>query len=338
MGKMWSNEKYIGELKKTRGGEFEPLEEYKGYGEKILTRHVPCGREYKARPSSLLSSLDGCPHCANDSLKGSEKYDGEGLHREVLEVYGGEYEFLEDYRGWQVKLKCLHKRCGKIHMKTPNSLMLGKGCPHCRNKKIINNAELSEYLSHELGDEFEIVGEYVNMSTLIRMKHLECGSEWNAYPHRMKEIGIFCGVCSLPHGEQIIKRVLDTVGEQYEMEWKIGKGNTALRYDFYLPKYRAAIEYDGRQHFQPIESWGGEAEMLNTQYRDRVKNEYCGFLSMDLLRIPYWELKRVEEILLIFLHEIRRVDRVKGDENPLGSEMFQTKWHRVIKNERETII
>lgn len=30
-----------------------------------------------------------------------------------------------------------------------------------------------------------------------------------------------------------------------------------LVFDFYLPDYNICIEYDGIQHFKPIEKWGG---------------------------------------------------------------------------------
>lgn len=45
--------------------------------------------------------------------------------------------------------------------------------------------------------------------------------------------------------------------------------------DFYLPKQRIAIECQGRQHFEPINFFGGE-ESLKAEYkRDKLKNDLC---------------------------------------------------------------
>ena len=35
------------------------------------------------------------------------------------------------------------------------------------------------------------------------------------------------------------------------------------------------IEYDGRQHYQPVKDFGGETEFEKIKLRDNIKNEYC---------------------------------------------------------------
>ena len=36
-----------------------------------------------------------------------------------------------------------------------------------------------------------------------------------------------------------------------------------------------AIEYDGQQHYKPIEKFGGEKAFEKTKFRDVIKNNYC---------------------------------------------------------------
>ena len=47
------------------------------------------------------------------------------------------------------------------------------------------------------------------------------------------------------------------------------------------------IEYDGEQHFKPIDVWGGEEALSNTRERDLIKNKYCFDNNIPLIRIPY---------------------------------------------------
>jgi len=62
-----------------------------------------------------------------------------------------------------------------------------------------------------------------------------------------------------------------------------------FRFDFYFPNYNCCIEYDGEQHFKPVEYWGGERGFEEQQYKDKLKNNYCLSHSIRLVRIPYTE-------------------------------------------------
>ena len=80
------------------------------------------------------------------------------------------------------------------------------------------------------------------------------------------------------------------------------KSNYLLRYDFYLPEYHTLIECDGIQHYEPT-TFGGisiesaEENLLDLQHRDNIKNEYAKQNNINLVRIPYWELDNIEQVL-----------------------------------------
>ena len=73
-----------------------------------------------------------------------------------------------------------------------------------------------------------------------------------------------------------------------------------LYFDFYLPKFNTCIEYDGEQHFKPVdfagkgEKWA-EQQFAQIQIRDNIKNVYCIDNSIQLLRIKYTE--NIETVL-----------------------------------------
>ena len=64
-----------------------------------------------------------------------------------------------------------------------------------------------------------------------------------------------------------------------------------------------AIEYDGQQHYKPIEKFGVEKAFEKTKFRDVIKNNYCKDNNINLLRIPYWDYNNIEKILNDYLKE-----------------------------------
>lgn len=62
-----------------------------------------------------------------------------------------------------------------------------------------------------------------------------------------------------------------------------------MKFDFYLPDYNVCIEYDGKQHFKPVEYWGGEWSLTELQIKDNLKNNYCKDKKIELIRINYTE-------------------------------------------------
>ena len=76
-----------------------------------------------------------------------------------------------------------------------------------------------------------------------------------------------------------------------------------LLFDFYIEQFDCPIliEYDGKQHFVPVEHWGGEERFIKSQERDLFKNDFCLKSNIRLIRISYKEniLKRLKEELII---------------------------------------
>lgn len=60
-----------------------------------------------------------------------------------------------------------------------------------------------------------------------------------------------------------------------------------LRFDIYFPELNIAVEYDGQQHFAPIEKFGGQLEFEKTKIRDEIKNKLCEEHSCLLFRMKY---------------------------------------------------
>ena len=67
-----------------------------------------------------------------------------------------------------------------------------------------------------------------------------------------------------------------------ENNYMVGKDK-----DFYIPETGIIFEYDGPQHFEPIEYFGGEEGFRQRIHSDKEKNSYCQNNNIKLVRISY---------------------------------------------------
>lgn len=58
------------------------------------------------------------------------------------------------------------------------------------------------------------------------------------------------------------------------------------------------IELDGIQHFEEQKNM---SKLSYVQENDRIKSEYCNKNKIELLRIPYWEFKNKENLILNYV-------------------------------------
>jgi hypothetical protein len=98
-----------------------------------------------------------------------------------------------------------------------------------------------------------------------------------------------CPICNTSKGEMLISSILEKYNIKYipQKKFKGLKYKKSLIFDFYLPQYNCCIEFDGEQHFRPIEYWGGEKTFEDIKNRDIIKNEYCKLNNIRLIRFSY---------------------------------------------------
>lgn len=117
-----------------------------------------------------------------------------------------------------------------------------------------------------------------------------------------------CG-CILSYYNMYIDILLDKLHVCHKPEYTVTIGNHKYRYDFYLPDYNLIIEYDGEQHYMPVNFGENdikrmEEKLRTTQEHDKIKNDYCKKHNINLLRIPYWEKQNIETIIYNHLQRL----------------------------------
>jgi len=62
-----------------------------------------------------------------------------------------------------------------------------------------------------------------------------------------------------------------------------------LELDVFIPHLNIGIEYQGIQHFEPVEHWGGEASLRKVIERDNKKKKLCSKNGINLIYFYYYE-------------------------------------------------
>lgn len=84
------------------------------------------------------------------------------------------------------------------------------------------------------------------------------------------------------------KENISFIREKTFKDLKKGK----FRFDFYIKEKNIIIEVDGEYHFKEIR---GRRAFLKQCEHDRQKNSYCLCHNINLYRIPYWDLGKIEQ-------------------------------------------
>lgn len=129
----------------------------------------------------------------------------------------------------------------------------------------------------------------------------DCGNITNPIPSDNLKSGntTSCG-CQLSKGEFKIEQFLKNLNISYEKEKTFSnlKGdNKPLRFDFYLKDFNTVIEYQGIQHYQPREQFGGEEQYKKQLIYDQLKKQYCQNHSINFIEISYLDYSQIEEKL-----------------------------------------
>lgn len=94
-------------------------------------------------------------------------------------------------------------------------------------------------------------------------------------------------------GIRFIKSYLDYLNLVYKSEKTFDEfynknSNRKYRYDLYIESLHLLIEFDGKQHFEYVEPWGGEKRFIVCQKSDFKKDYYAISNGYNFLRFPFW--------------------------------------------------
>lgn len=200
------------------------------------------------------------------------------------------------------------------HTMRISNFLSGKRCPECFYKNAKKRYSLLpdevEHRIKQCGGILLNKSDYINRYTKnLKILCPKCKKEFisslvNFTQHR----GQLCPDCS-SGAESIGEYRIRTYLEKHEIPYKQEKwfsdcrDKNPLPFDFYLSELNTIIEFDGKQHFYETDYF---TYSLNTvKKHDNIKNNYCHEHNINLIRIPYTKINKIDDILdnKLNLHE-----------------------------------
>jgi very-short-patch-repair endonuclease len=273
--------------------------EYKGAREKI-TIICPEGHEFTQSPNDHLNG-HGCKICSG----WGQMLDRNKFIKRLKNIYKDKYDFSESvYNGWENPFKIGCKIHGEIMVRPSNFIFKKTGCPKCGFDNRYHPSTLSqeEFILKAKsihGDKYDY-SQVEYKSATIRIKII-CPKHglFKQQPkeHIYQKQG--CPSCYSSKGENKIREFLTSnlISFIQQHKFKECKNKRPLPFDFYIPDFNICIEFDGIQHYFPVERFGGIEHLNYIKHKDKIKNKFCIENNIKLIRIKYNQMDKIDQIL-----------------------------------------
>ena len=182
---------------------------------------------------------------------------------------------------------------------SPDAALRGQGCHQCKNERIGATLKKSEeqYIREltTIHPHIVLCEQYHNATTPTLHRCLVHNYEWFPLPGNLLS-GHGCPKCNESKGEVQVglwlshHKMISVSQKRFDDCYDI----KPLPFDFYIPSLNICIEYQGEQHYRPV-NFGGISDdeaysnFLTTQHHDKIKLDYCINHNIQLICIPYWE-------------------------------------------------
>ena len=246
--------------------------------------------EFLQQPTQHLSG-QGCPQCG-----GHAKLTTEEFIKKAREVHGEKYDYSKvEYVNSITKVTIICPEHGEFQQR-PSEHLIGKGCSICAGYVKLTTQDFITRAREVHGNKYDYSKvEYTNMFSKVTIICPEHGTFQQGAKDHLDGAG--CPICNESRGEKTVRMFFDKHSIEYEMQ-KTFPGcryKRVLPFDFYLPQSIICIEYQGLQHYEEDEHFGGKKRFEYRQRMDDIKREYCKKNGIRLIEIRYDE--DVEEVL-----------------------------------------
>lgn len=255
-----------------------------------------------------------CNDCSKDKVRKHNAHSYEDVKRFIeVESESGCKLISKTYinNATPLKMKC---KCGEDFEVTFNKFnSRGRKQRHCEKCSSIIRNEIHSF-SIEKVDEIvnshdcKLISEtYVNARSPIEVE-CGCGENFVVTLEVFQRGKTRCNICSGKQSrlEATVENYLKQNDVDYRTEYTFEECRSIepLPFDFAAmdeDTVKFLIEVDGEQHYHPVEIFGGEEAFIAQKERDKIKDTFCDSQKIKLIRIPYYKIDSLDELIKIHL-------------------------------------
>lgn len=251
-----------------------------------------CGNVIRRPTSDLIrrkNSLFASCGCAKDEIADSRSKD-------IINIKFGRLKAIEEFKqDGKRKIRC-QCDCGNNVIVAKSDLLFGHtqscGCLQADRASESNQKDWTGYVS-DYGVKILHRASKNSANQWLWNCKCPCGNTFKILPIKVANgHTTSCGCRNRSSKESMIEKYLQECGVEYRRQYSFPdcKNKYKLKFDFAIfinGEVFCLIEYDGKQHYTPIEYFGGYNSYLLTVQRDAIKNKYCSDNNIPLLRLKY---------------------------------------------------
>ena len=248
----------------------------------------------------------GCKLCSDPNAGDRTRFSHKDFLFHAKRKHGNKYEYPMKYINSQTRITITCPIHGNFTQLAYLHLR-GSGCPVCGAQRTGDAHFLGA--EHHINEAKNVHGNKYNYSfvpqdakstdivPIICDKH---GVFYQALQYHKRGNG--CPYCQKSHGEERIEKFLKLHNIEFSRQHKVFNENLFCKnkkffVDFFLTKYNIVIEFNGAQHYRPVDLFGGQKTFIQQQSRDVSLRLYCNEHKIKLIEIPYTEYDNIETIL-----------------------------------------
>jgi Zn ribbon nucleic-acid-binding protein len=298
-------EQFLIDLKKVHGNKYNYEKvNYRLSRKKIVVTCLKHG-DFETNANNFIMGAN-CPVCSLENREDPRTITQEQFIKIARGVHSNKYSYdMTKYKKSHTKVIVTCKIHGDFNT-TPVSFLKGTGCAKCGVdaaklkqttplEKVIEKIKLTHKNRYTYNFD-----DYKNSRSKIKIickKHGEFIQQIHEHI-----AGSGCPRCYESKGEMKVAEVLELFKVKYVTQKKfegcISDKGILMPFDFFIPSWNLAIEYDGMLHFGLGRFKGDSLERLaQTQRNDELKTTWCLKNSVDLLRIPFTKFKEIRKII-----------------------------------------
>lgn len=290
-----SLDKFIEKARKVHGDKYDYSKSVYTKSKEPILIICPIHGEFWQRPQDHYLKGCGCPKCKVNKIIETHSYTKDMFLKKAKDKFGNKFDYSKmDYLSYtsSVVISCpIH---GDFVTTPKNHLDCETGCPKCGREKanisetytkedFVTKAQKIHYNKYDYS-KVNYVNSHIKV-TIICPKH----GEFEQLPINHLA-GQGCPKCKLKSQTLLYNKLVErfpNLDILFEVTNKIVPWLEEQRFDIYIPLLNIAIEYNGKQHYVPIDHFGGVLSFENTLYRDELKKQKCKNNNCLLLEVKY---------------------------------------------------
>lgn len=214
---------------------------------------------------------------------------------------------ISEYKGKNINIQCECLVDGTRFSCLPSNLLNRNTiCPQCAKRMMHEKFAFStnDFNLKIKSRSLIALEEYINKDTSILILCEKCNRSFRIRPSSLLYKNSDCPYCTCSKGEKRMGEILSKMGFNCIPQYTFNncRNINVLRFDLYDELENVAFEYNGEQHYIPVDFAGrgiewAEAQLTNVKRRDQIKIDYCESHNIPLIIIPYWEFDNMENFI-----------------------------------------